>query len=92
MKHLRQYREYEFHVAEEKSTNELIDEFVEALEKEESPQKKWSFTDAELEAFCRRVILQLLNKAIEEHGLTSLKELIEEIQEPDNAGDEWKDQ
>lgn len=85
---------FEFHFAEEKSTNALIDELVEALETEPKPrQKKKSFTDDELEAFCRRVILQLLKKAIEEYGFTSIKELIEELREPENsAGDEWKDQ
>lgn len=82
---------YEFHVNEGKSTNELLDELVEAMESESQPKRR-SFTDDELEAFCRLVILKLLNKAINEHGIDSIKELIQEIEEPDDAGDEWKDE
>jgi|GEM_PF-6534239 len=83
---------FEFHVAEGKSTNALIDELVDAFEKDEPTQKTRRFTQAELEAFCRKVILELLRKAIEEAGFNSIKELIEELEEPDNAGDEWKEE
>lgn len=92
MKHLMQYRDYEFHFDEEKNTNELIDELVKAIETEEPCQKRKSFTDEELEEFCRKVILELLRKATEEAGLSTIKELMDEIQEPDDAGEEWKDE
>ena len=69
--------------------NELLDELEAAIDDlAERLETRHTFTDEQLQDF----VLKLLRKAINEHGIDSIKELIQEIEEPDNAGDEWKDE
>jgi len=74
---------YEFHVAEGKSFDELIGVMIQEVRQETPPIE---VTDKEIRTF-----ILILKRIVEQAGDMTIKDVIRELEEDDNKGEEWKE-